>query len=75
MHKVRTQYRSANVVMFVFDVTRPDTLDALVPYINDAKVIDFGALIMVWRFFTSSDCKLPFIAWCYLGLGQNLDTF
>ena len=31
--------------MFVFDVTRLDTLDALVPYINDAKVtFGFGFL-------------------------------
>lgn len=36
--KVRTQYRGADVVMFVFDVTRPGTLEQLLPYIADAKV-------------------------------------
>lgn len=34
---VRTQYRTADCIMFVFDVTRPETLEALVPYIQEAE--------------------------------------
>jgi len=34
---VRTQYRAADVVMFVFDVSRPETLRQLGPYISDAR--------------------------------------
>mmetsp|Transcript_79289 Transcript_79289/g.155116 ORF Transcript_79289/g.155116 Transcript_79289/m.155116 type:complete len:226 (+) Transcript_79289:382-1059(+) len=34
---IRTQYRGADVIMFVFDVSRPETLWLLEPYIEDAK--------------------------------------
>mmetsp|Transcript_11404 Transcript_11404/g.32836 ORF Transcript_11404/g.32836 Transcript_11404/m.32836 type:complete len:311 (-) Transcript_11404:99-1031(-) len=34
---VRTQYRMADAIIFVFDVTRRETLDQLVPYITEAK--------------------------------------
>mmetsp|Transcript_34633 Transcript_34633/g.44646 ORF Transcript_34633/g.44646 Transcript_34633/m.44646 type:complete len:321 (-) Transcript_34633:378-1340(-) len=35
---IRTQYRAANCILFVFDVSRPDTLQQLKPYIEDAKM-------------------------------------
>jgi small GTP-binding protein len=35
---IRTQYRGADCILFVFDVSRPETLDQLVPYIKDAQV-------------------------------------
>ena len=35
---IRTQYRRADCIMFVCDVTRPETLQQLLPYVEDAKV-------------------------------------
>lgn len=34
---IRTQYRAADCILFVFDVSRPDTLQQLIPYIEDAQ--------------------------------------
>jgi GTPase SAR1 family protein len=39
---VRTQYRSANVIYFVFDVARPETLEQLAPYVKDAQAMSAG---------------------------------
>jgi small GTP-binding protein len=34
---IRTQYRAADCILFVFDVSRPESLQMLEPYIQDAK--------------------------------------
>ena len=39
---VRTQYRQANAIMFVFDVTRRETLDDVTTYVEAAKLQQSG---------------------------------
>lgn len=41
---IGTQYRRADVIMFVYDVTRPETLEQLESYLEDAKsMVESGA--------------------------------
>lgn len=35
---IRTQYKGVDCILFVFDVSRPETLQQLIPYIEDAQV-------------------------------------
>ena len=43
-HTIQTQYRRADVIMFVYDVTRPETLEQLESYLQDAKeLVSTGA--------------------------------